>query len=270
MCGMTILCHQNPGTVSLYTFVHSVRDRWLVDLLREERLTVHFQPIVSTTDPTRVFAHECLLRGLEPDGRLISPAPMFRAASEAGLLFHLDRAARLRSIRAAAEHGVQSSVFINFNPSSVYDPRYCLRSTLAAVEETGLPPERVVFEVTETEEVRDTDLLYRTLKFYREAGFRIALDDLGAGYSSLSLLAELRPDFVKLDLALIREVDRDPYRARVAAKLLELARSLEVASVAEGIERPEQLDWVREHGADYAQGFLFARPASPPPIPAGL
>ncbi len=96
----------------------------------------------------------------------------------------------------------------------------------------------------------------------------MALDDLGAGYSSLNLLASLRPDFVKLDVGLVRDVDRDPYRTAIAAKLLDLAKDLGVIVVAEGVETEEQWRWLVAHGADLAQGFFFARPASPPPVPA--
>lgn len=141
---------------------------------------------------------------------------------------------------------------------------------MQAIDRSGIPAENIVFEVTETDEVRDTEHLYRTLEFYRNAGFRIALDDLGAGYSSLNLLARLRPDFVKLDLFLTRDVDADPYKAMVAKKVMDLARELGATVVAEGVETEEEWRWFRENGADLVQGYFFARPASPPPSPASL
>lgn len=252
----------------LSQLVATVRGKWLVDILRNGRLTTHFQPIVSAADPESVFAYECLLRGLDLDGSTVNPGVMFEVATSAGLLFNLDRAARITAIQAAAEHSISSNVFINFNPTSIYDPTYCLQSTMRAFEKTGLKPEQLVFEITESEQVNDVGRLLEIVNFYRDAGFRIALDDLGAGYSSLNLLTELKPDFIKLDAGLVRNVGDDSYRSRIAAKLLELAGNLEVGTVAEGVETREEWLWLRDHGADYIQGYFFARPDSPPPLPS--
>lgn len=127
----------------------------------------------------------------------------------------------------------------------------------------------MVFEIVETERAHDPSHLRHILDYYREAGFRIALDDVGAGYSSLNLIHLLRPDILKLDMELIRDVDRDPYKARIAANLLHVATSLGIDALAEGIETEGELQWVREHGAKYAQGHLIARPA-PQPVPTKL
>jgi EAL domain-containing protein (putative c-di-GMP-specific phosphodiesterase class I) len=201
---------------------------------------------------------------------LIYPDRLFGTARRSQLLFHLDRATRLAAIQGASEHAVSIPIFINFNPNSVYDPDFCLRSTVQAVEEAGLAPEAVVFEVVESEEIQDVEHLTRIMEYYRSAGFRVALDDLGAGYGSLSLLTRLRPDFVKIDMELIRGVDSDPYRAQIASKLLELAHDLKTFTVAEGVETEAEWSWCRNHGADYAQGYLFGRPACPPCRPASL
>jgi EAL domain-containing protein (putative c-di-GMP-specific phosphodiesterase class I) len=101
------------------------------------------------------------------------------------------------------------------------------------------------------------------LRFYRDAGFRVALDDVGAGYSSLNLLHQLRPDFVKLDMDLIRGVDGDPYKALIAGKIIEIATALGIETIAEGIETPGELEWAQTNGATYAQGFGIARPGVP-------
>lgn len=252
-------------TQNLATLTAAVRNDWLVEMLREDRLTVHFQPIVSA-DGGEIFAYECLLRGIGGDGSLVGPGPMFDAARAAGLLFNLDRAARMKAITEAAGHGIRQKIFVNFNPTSIYDPAYCLRSTMKTVERSGVSPDRIVFEITESDEVRDDRQLLKILAFYREHGFRVALDDLGAGYGSLKLLARLHPDFVKLDMGLVRDVDRDPYAARIAAKLLELANDLGVEVIAEGVETAEQRRWLTEHGAHHMQGYHFARPGSPPPV----
>ncbi|MEO8359062.1 MAG: EAL domain-containing protein [Vicinamibacteria bacterium] len=252
---------------SLRTFVARASGDWVVDMLREGRIETHFQPIVSFAKPTEPFAYEALLRGLEPDGSLISPTAIFQAARDANVIFQVDRSARLACIAAVVAKHVETNVFVNFTPNSVYDPSFCLRTTVSAVASAGLDPSRFVFEVTESDQVEDVDHLLGILSFYRRNGFRVALDDLGAGYSSLNLLARLRPDFVKLDMQLIRGIDLDPYKAVVVEKLLELARDVGATSVVEGVETEGEWRWARDHGADLAQGFLCARPAALPPLP---
>ncbi|MDQ6695110.1 MAG: EAL domain-containing protein [Chloroflexota bacterium] len=242
-----------------------VHGEWLLEMMHDERLVSHFQPIVACSDPQTIFAYECLLRGREEDGTLVYPDRLFGAALTADLLFQLDRNARITAVRSAAHHNVQTNIFINFNPSSIYDPVYCLRTTLEAVRACGMSPEQIVFEVVESSEVRDVDHLLNIMSFYRSRGFKIALDDLGAGYSSLNLLTRLKPDFVKLDLQMIRDVDSDPYKAHIAAQILEMARKLGVRTIAEGVETEAEWLWTRDTGADYVQGYYFARPASPPP-----
>ncbi len=255
------------STRPLENLLSEVQCRWLGDVLRHSRLETHFQPIVPTAEPDDVFAYECLIRGRGENGNLIPPGELFKAARTADLLFQLDRQARLTAIRAAVEHRITSRLFLNFNPSSIYTPSACLRTTFQAVEEAGITPEQITFEVVESEEISDTSHLLGILQVYREAGFGVALDDVGAGYSSLNLLTRLRPDYVKLDMGLTRGVDSDPYKARVALKLLEMARDLGVRTVVEGVETINEWEWAKENGADYVQGYLFARPAAVPPMP---
>jgi EAL domain-containing protein (putative c-di-GMP-specific phosphodiesterase class I) len=253
-----------PRVTPLTRFIGMVHSGWLLDLLHEGRVTSHFQPIVHAADPTRPFAHEALLRGLDGAGALVPPHRLFGAARDAGLLFQLDLLARRTAIRDAARHDLAGCLFINFNPTAIYDPTFCLRTTVAAIDAAGFARDRIVFEVTESDRAQDAGHLLRILTFYRGAGFQVALDDFGAGYSSLNLLHQLRPDFLKLDIELIRGVHADPYKALIARKILETARELGLQTVAEGIETPEELAWVQAHGADFLQGYLLGRPASVP------
>ena len=249
----------------LTTLLKRSRARWLVDVLATNALVTHFQPIVHSDDPGQVFGYEALTRGVGTDGALIPPLALYDAAVTANLLYHLDRSARIGAIRSAARHEIDATTFINFTPSSIYTPEFCLRSTIGAMRRTTLSPARIVFEVVETEHIHDMSHLEGILGTYRDQGFGIALDDLGAGFASLELLYTLRPDFVKLDISLVRGVDTDPYKATIASKLLETADSLGIRSVAEGIETEAEWRWLTEHGATFQQGFLFARPADPPP-----
>jgi EAL domain-containing protein (putative c-di-GMP-specific phosphodiesterase class I) len=250
----------------LDTFAARVGAEWLLDILRGDRLTCHFQPIL-TADGREVYGYECLARA-EVDGRTIPAGPIFDAARRADLLFQLDLAARRAALNGAARHGIARRLFVNFSPNAIYDPESCLDNTVRLADELGLTPERVVFELTEGDRLPDLDHLKGIVSYYRRHGFEVAVDDLGAGYASLQLLLALRPDYVKLDMSLTRGVDRDPAQAVLAAKLLEAARELRLCTVAEGVETPGEWAWVRDHGATFVQGYLFAKPASPPPEPA--
>ncbi len=249
---------------TLETFIARGLGGWLLDLMAQERITTHFQPIWHTATPDRVFAHECLSRGLGADGSLISPGVMFDVAERADLIFPLDRLARTTAVRNAALRQVAGHIFINFAPSAVYDPRNCLRTTVQAVETAGLARERVVFEVIETERIRDPDHLATVLTYYRDAGFGVALDDLGGGYASLGLLPSLKPDYIKLDRSLVDGASTNPVKGAVVARLLDLARDLGIRTIAEGIEQPEDLTWLQARGADFVQGFLLGRPGPEP------
>lgn len=234
----------------------------LLEAIAERRLDAAFQPIVDLADGS-VYAHEGLLR-IDSTTGIAGPMEIFDIARAADLMSSIDLAARQTIITAAARRHVASRLFINFMPTSIYDPKTCLRSTIATLDELGFAHDRIVFEVVESEAVADVGHLRRIMNAYRAAGFRIALDDLGSGFSSLNLLHQLRPDFVKLDIGLIRDVDRDPFKAALARKLIEASRETEMRVIAEGIETAGELDWLRANGAQYGQGFFIARPAAEP------
>ncbi|MFB6240884.1 MAG: EAL domain-containing protein, partial [Gemmatimonadota bacterium] len=148
-------------------------DRWLFEMLDEDRLDVHFQPIVRADDPDRTVGYEALLRGQDANGEVVPPGRLFRRAREAGLLFTLDRESRMAAVRAAGEWIGDERVFVNFNPASIYDPEYCLRTTVQAVGDAELRADQFVFEVVETEEVDRVDDLVDILDYYRDAGFSV-------------------------------------------------------------------------------------------------
>lgn len=254
-----------PRTSSLQRLLTLSQSDWLLEMIADGRITSYFQPIVRAENTAEIFAQEALLRGLEPDGRLVPPGMMLEVARDADLLFQLDLAARRSAIQVARHHQLRSLLFINFAPTSIYDPQFCLRSTVAAIDEAGIPHDQIVFELTESDRAQEIEHLQAILRFYRAAGFRVALDDVGSGYSSLNLLHQLRPDFIKLDMELTRNVHTDPYKALIAEKVLDIAQQLHIQTVAEGIESPGELAWVREHGADFVQGYCIARP-SPEPL----
>ncbi|MFC3608742.1 EAL domain-containing protein [Stutzerimonas tarimensis] len=218
-------------------------------------ISMAFQPIVDLASGG-VFAHEALVRGLAGEG---AGQVLARVTDEN--LYSFDQACRTRALEWAGQLGMQSRLSINFMPNAVYKPETCIRATLAAAKRVEFPIEQIIFEVTEQERVRDTEHLLRILHVYRQMGFRTAIDDFGAGYAGLNLLADFQPDLIKLDMHLIRHLDRDPVRQTLVEGILEMCRRLGIQVIAEGVETLEESRALRERGVDLQQGYLFARPA---------
>jgi EAL domain-containing protein (putative c-di-GMP-specific phosphodiesterase class I) len=189
---------------------------------------------------------------------------LFFVAEQAGWLHRLDRIGRESAIAGAGSWLGDDDLFVNFNPTSIYRPQVCLASTERVVHEAGIDPSQLVFEVVESHAVADRGHLVSVLDHYRSLGWRVALDDAGAGWSSLSLLAAVRPDVVKLDKALVQELPDDGARTVLRA-VIDLAHQLGAVVVAEGIETERLAEEVTALGADLGQGWLFGRPVRPEP-----
>jgi EAL domain-containing protein (putative c-di-GMP-specific phosphodiesterase class I) len=245
---------------TLPTLIGELRDTWLPWVLDAQTLTSHFQPIVDV-DSGQVFAHEALMRATREDGTLINGGTIVAAGRRMGALHVLDQVGRTSAIQRAHQIGLNSALFINFFPTVVYDPAHCLRTTRQAMRDTGIQPEQIVFEVVESEQIADRAHLLNILAHYRAEGFRVALDDLGSGYSSLNLLAALRPDFVKLDMELARDVAVDPLHRSLVQALVNTAHENGIQVIAEGVETVESACVLAELGVRLLQGYLFGRPA---------
>ena len=241
-----------------------MKTRWLVRMLAADAFFVMFQPLVSTKQH-RTVAYECLLRGSE-DGAAVGVERLLSSAAVLGMSHELDHAAW----RAATKQGrgvVQQGhlLFLNFTPSSVFLPKFAVKETKALCEGNGVPFSQVVFEVTEAEKVSDLENLKNIMREYREAGAKVALDDLGSGYSSILHLADLRPDFVKLDQGLVRGAHADQVRAVLLKAITDAAHELGIQVVAEGAETLDDLKFCWDIKADLVQGYFLARPAQKPP-----
>ncbi len=241
---------------------------WIDELIGENRIRMHFQPIVDVKSSRSLVGYELLARGVDPSGGLISPAILIDEAKNQNRLFHLDRACRIQAIRTADRQSVPDVLFfINFIPSVIYVAEHCLETTFKALKECRISPYRIVFEVTESEFVRDLDHLKSILRYYRTHGLRYALDDVGEGHNTLETLRYLEPDIVKLDRKWVSHVDRDPKKREVALATLETARSVGATALAEGVERNEEAEVLKDMGYFWQQGYLYGKPAETPLIP---
>jgi EAL domain-containing protein (putative c-di-GMP-specific phosphodiesterase class I) len=216
-----------------------------------------FQPIVDVRTET-VFAYEALVRGQDGKG-----AGEVLAQVSAENRYAFDQLCRKTAIELASRLDMASdgaNLSINFLPNAVYEPRACIRVTLDAAMRTGFPVDRIIFEFTE-DETFDTNHLLNILRSYRAMGFKTAIDDFGAGYAGLGLLTKFQPDIVKLDMALIRDIDTDRVKRTVVRNTLNMLRDLDIEPVCEGIETAGEHDALRDLGVCLLQGYLLARPA---------
>jgi EAL domain-containing protein (putative c-di-GMP-specific phosphodiesterase class I) len=229
---------------------------WFQEALVENKFETWFQPIVNTTT-REVMAHECLIR-LQTK-RLYSGGEIVQAAQIRNQVHAFDSHARRLAILSAAKQNRHGRFFVNFMPSSIYNPEFCMRSTMEALAETGMSRENIVFEVVESDLVRDSAHLRKICDYYRSHGFGFALDDVGTGANSLQMVCELRPEFIKLDKSLVQNVERPMYGATVR-KLVELADQFSVRVIAEGVENIHTMENLWLLGVQNMQGYLFGRP----------
>ncbi|MCG9887063.1 MAG: EAL domain-containing protein [Cyanobacteria bacterium] len=214
-----------------------------------------FQPIVDVP-AQRIFAYEALVRGIngEPAGEVLQ-----RINDQNRYAF--DQCCRRRAIQLAASLHLDTYLSINFLPNAVYQPETCIRATLAAASEFNFPKDKLIFEVTEGEKVENKAHLQNIICEYKRLGFKTAIDDFGAGYAGLNLLAEFQPDIIKIDMDLTQGIESDLPRQAIVRSIVMVCRELNIEIIAEGVESRAELEVLRGFGICLFQGFYLARPA---------
>lgn len=247
----------------LQTYIRYLEDIDFFDILEHASLTSYFQPIIDVKT-LKIYAYEALIRGVKADGSLMFPDELFEKSDRNDMNFLLDRLCRESALKTAATKKIKQKVFINFIPTSIYDPEHCLQSTVKWANQLEFDPKNIVFEVVETQQVQDKEHLKRILEFYREQGFGIALDDVGEGYSGLNNLIDIKPGIIKVDRNVITNIDKDTMKQSVYKALYTLAKENGIMVLAEGIETKEEFETVKSLGVELAQGYLFAKPQAEP------
>ncbi|WP_156681561.1 EAL domain-containing protein [Sphingomonas profundi] len=216
-----------------------------------------FQPIMDVAEGVP-FAYEALVRG--PDGE--GAWSVLSQVTEANR-YTFDQRCRVKAIETAARAGLLATparLSINFLPNAVYSPAACIQLTLKTARAIDFPTDRLIFEFTENEEMKDPAHVANIIATYKKMGFGTALDDFGAGYAGLNLLARFQPDIIKLDMELIRDLDASLPRRMIVDGVVKMSEALGMTVIAEGIETEGELAALRAIGVRYIQGFLFARP----------
>jgi EAL domain-containing protein (putative c-di-GMP-specific phosphodiesterase class I)/GGDEF domain-containing protein len=237
---------------------HRERSRKVADLktmLRDGAVEIEYHPIV-VTETAEIYGYEALARGGQRGLR--SPEIMFGVAEEANLIWELSRLCRRRAIEGIPVNlEPDQFLFLNIDPHDFRDPTF----RYLDVDELGIEhPERIVLEITERTAITDYPVFQEYLASFRKQGFRFAVDDAGSGYAGLGSIANLEPDFIKLDISLISGIDTNFMKQNLVETMVSFANDHGIKVIAEGVEREEEWETVKALGAHYTQGFLFHKP----------
>jgi len=218
------------------------------------QFTMAFQPIVDFPSAS-VYSQEALVRGSNQE----SAGAILAQVTEENR-YKFDQACRVKAIELASRLKIDSYLNINFLPNAVYRAETCIRTTLEASRQYGFSRNKIIFEITEGEKVEDHNHVSAIFKEYKAQGFKTAIDDFGAGYSGLNLLAKFQPDIIKLDMELIRNIEQKRVSVAIIRSILSLCQELNIQVIAEGIETKAELKVLLDLGIRYFQGYWFAKP----------
>lgn len=217
-------------------------------------LKMAFQPIVDVQSRS-IFAYEALVRGGNGESA-------FEVISKVTTdqLYRFDQTCRVLAIQTAAKLDMQTKLCINFLPNAIYEPASCIKVTLAAAKKCNFPIEDIILEVSESEKVISVEKMKKIVEQYKKMGFGTAIDDFGAGYAGLGLLANFQPNIIKLDMGLIRDINIDKVKFAIVDGVVRTCHLLGILVIAEGVETIAEYQELRTIGINLFQGYLFAKP----------
>ncbi len=219
-------------------------------------LTIHFQPIFSAQDG-KIFGYEALTRHRY---RSFNIKELFVKAKKDGSIYLLDMICRRNAMKIACEQGIDSYLFINICPETLCHPEHEIGLTDTFAEEFGFPKERIVLEITEQSAIENYELFLKAVSYYRKRGYKIAIDDFGAGFGGPKLLSMIEPNIVKIDKFFIKNIEENFFSRSFVEFISSVCHSLNIMIVAEGIENSNQLREIISLGVDLLQGFYLGKP----------
>lgn len=236
----------------------------LRSILKMQSVETYFQPLVSL-DTGETIGYEVFNR---PSVSALFPTTekFYDFVGQTDLIFSLENTFREISLNRFSEcvqhqpSEKNSLIFLNVHPHILMDPHYRTGETLKLLESLGFSPEQIIFEISEKAAIENYDHFEEILNNYRSQGFRIALDDAGSGYNSLKTLVYLKPEFLKLDKTVIQDIDQDQTKQQLVKLLLNFSNDSNTHLIAEGIERTEELLYLKNHGIHIGQGYALGKP----------
>jgi EAL domain-containing protein (putative c-di-GMP-specific phosphodiesterase class I) len=237
----------------------------LQDVLLRERVVTAYQPILRMQERT-IMGFEALSRGPRGSG-LESADALFGAATANRLLVELDRLCRARALLSSARIPSNAKVFVNTLPATMRDPQFRGKALIDFLDKAQVAPDRIVIEITEHLVIENYAIFRDTMAYFTDLGMSFAVDDVGAGYSGLESIAKLKPSYLKIDTALVRDVDVSPVNRSMVKALITLGHGIGAQVIAEGIHNEEEAQVLRAMGVDFGQGYHLARPDAGPEPP---
>ncbi len=234
----------------------------LQDLILRERVVTAYQAILELKD-RHVLGFEALSRGARGSG-LETADLLFGAADKHGLMVELDRLCRRRALLSSGRVPSNVKIFVNTLPATIRDPQFRGRALIEFLDRAQVSPDRIVLEITEKLVIENYSLFREDMAYFTDLGMSFAVDDVGAGYSGLESIARLKPNYLKIDIALVRDVHVSLVNREMVKAIMAMGNGIGAAVIAEGIHTDEEAQALREMGVDWGQGYLLARPESPP------
>jgi diguanylate cyclase (GGDEF)-like protein len=235
-------------------------EKQLVRIINELDIRIVFQPIISLRDGS-ILGYEALSRG--PVGTpLQNPDALFSVAADCGMLWELEQLCRTKALEAAFQDNSSFQLFLNVNPHVIHDEKFKQGFTEEYIRKYKIDPSNIYFEISEKNSVGDLKGFKATIDHYKNQNYKIAIDDAGAGYSGLNLITDVHPHFIKLDMKLVRDIDKDAYKKSLVKSLYDFCCLADVSLIAEGIETEEEMRTLIEVGVHYGQGYYIQFPKS--------
>ncbi|MFZ7101998.1 MAG: GGDEF domain-containing protein [Peptococcaceae bacterium] len=231
----------------------------LQEIIAQENIRTVFQPIVTLKDGN-ILGYEALSRG--PRGsELESPVQLFNIAMENGMVWELELLCRKKALERSKNCLNGFKLFLNVDPHIINDEKFRKGFTLDFLRQYNINPKSIIFEITEKTAISDFKVFRKVLSNYIDQGYNIAIDDTGSGYSGLKMLAETCPKYIKIDMDLIRDVDKDYLKRTLLETFQKFALMTNMSIIAEGIETEDELKALVDIGIDYGQGYYIQRPS---------
>ncbi|PKM49623.1 MAG: histidine kinase [Firmicutes bacterium HGW-Firmicutes-7] len=234
------------------------RDEEFNQILKNQSIKTVYQPIVSLQNGD-ILGYEALMRG--PDDSFIrSPLELIEVAKENNRIFELEMLSREKAIIGAKEMNKNMMLFLNIEPDIIKDVHYRMGYTKELLEMNGLSENNIVLEITERTAITDYEKYIDIIDNYKRQGYKIAIDDVGSGYSGLSRINNTKPEYIKIDMDLIRGINKDSFKQSLLSAMVKFASMTGMRSIAEGIETKEELETIIHLGVHYGQGYFIGRP----------
>ncbi|MFY4775544.1 EAL domain-containing protein [Metabacillus sp. RGM 3146] len=230
------------------------------EIIQKQKITLLAQPIINLST-SEVKAWEILTRG-PMDTALESPLHLFSVARQTNMVYDLEMLILEKAFRLVQETGCRQEIFINFTPLTLGNQRFIKGIEKVLKDHPDILPSSMIFEITERDSIEGLRFFKDNIKSLREKGFRIAVDDTGAGYASLHTISEILPDIIKIDRSVIQDIDTNSVKESMLKGLLLIARETGSLVVAEGIEKREEAEVLSRNQVDLVQGYYYARPGS--------